>query len=207
MRSKVSFVVVLILEAVFQKLIVADLKAEDFKSVNLEASQQESRFKEESLKLKKWEKPTHNVKIDYPEKWFVKENDQGKVYQVFFSAENIDEKGYFSTGIMLIKLYDYLHPEEPFDANSFIDRVIKSINQEGELITEEREEITTEAGVKGMLAKISFVNYKGEKETEFLAVFTKDTTMVSITCEAPIKDFPYYEKMFKKIILSAEFFD
>ncbi|MBU1134601.1 MAG: hypothetical protein KJ569_06790 [Candidatus Omnitrophica bacterium] len=161
----------------------------------------------EDFRLIIWKNQKHSMEISHPNIWFIKKIEQRGIFQVFFSLENIETEQYYHTGITVNKLYNHTPRGAKFNGNRFIDSVVSDLNKNKGLINEKREKIITEHGYEGMLAKIEFINYKGKREIEYMAVFGQDTTMVEIICEAPYEDFSKYDILFKEIIMTAKLFN
>jgi hypothetical protein len=158
-----------------------------------------------SLKgMKKWSDNKYRLEVDYPGKWFVKEIKNGNTFQVFFSLEDIDRSKYYSTGVMIVKQIDPMLQKGGMPVNhKIIDETLSVMKK---VISESREEIMTERGYEGVLAKIHFVNYKGEEEKEWMAVFSHERKLVMMICEAPRDTFEQYDKIFYSIISTAQLY-
>ncbi len=161
---------------------------------------------QENIPTKTWKNQEEGVEIKYPYNWFVKKINNGNVFQVFLSLENIDQAEYYTTGIMVTKMQQYLKEGVEFYGDKFIDGMINILRKQKGLIWEHRENITTNQGYKGVLVKIKFINYKGQTEIEWFGVFAQGTTMASVLCEGPAEDFYKYDSLFKEIIMGAKLF-
>lgn len=154
--------------------------------------------------MMRWNNDAHKLELFYPDKWYVKEMSNGNNFQAFFSLENIDQTGYYSTGIMLIRhINPALQDEGMYVNHNIVNSSLANIKN---LISEERKEVTTECGYKGVVSKINFVNAKGVEEKELLAIFSHNRRLAFLLCEAPSDTFDKYEKIFYSIILTAKLY-
>lgn len=154
--------------------------------------------------LKRWINSDHRLEVSYPAGWHVKEMSSGNNFQAFFSLENIDLEGYYSTGIMLLR---HINPGLQMSGLSTDHEIINNIVSDTKnLISEERKTVITERGYEGVVSKINFVNYKGVEEKELLAVFSHERRLAVLLCESPSGDFDKYEKTFYSIIMTAQLY-
>lgn len=157
--------------------------------------------------LKKYVNPRYGIEVMYPEDWNIKEIAQPKVKQVFFSVENINHTGYYSTGIAINKFYGQKPNEDTIQIiKDILDKDKQHYKDSGQFISEKRNEIVTPNG-SSIISQMSFKNDKGTQETMWTAVFPKDESMVAIYCEAPMTDTAKFNDLFRKIIMTSKLFE
>ncbi|UCB56624.1 MAG: hypothetical protein JSV30_05290 [Candidatus Omnitrophota bacterium] len=195
-------------KAMYQRAVVINPDNEAARDkLNRIQSSAHTKNNAEDLKLTRWVNAKHAIEIDHPKTWFIKEIGQTQKYRVYFSVEDINKENFYYTGIGVTKFYNYIPKGATFDKSKLLSLILEETNELGQLLWCKTEEITTDYDYEGLLAKIKFINYKGETEIEYCAIFSKDTTMVNILCEAPDEAFPQYDSTFRNIIMKAKLFN
>ena len=156
----------------------------------------------------------HNIKIDYPKNWYLKEEHQEDLHMFYFTKEQIvKQSDIYKTGIAIIKLYNadknnqYVFKDKPDLSRRFFAEMTRQVLiKKGQLISEKHETIKV-ANKDAVLSEYSFKNDFGEEETEFEVVMFENNTLISLIMEAPINEFDNYRTTYREIIDKANFFE
>lgn len=160
-----------------------------------------------SWKLKPFENNSRSIALMYPSEWFVKENVQPNIYQLFLSKEKVEAPGdVYLTGISLAKVPNAraavgLSAQDAYGvANEWLKRYVAAINT-SKTVTVAFPLTPVKVGADtGYLTELSFKDKNGRMLHNFNVILYKDNTLVNIIMESTVEDFDQYRNLFRQII-------
>jgi len=168
----------------------------------------------EGLNLKNHSNSKYNVSINYPDGWYVVENDADKdMYYFFVSKEKVEGEERSHTGYILAKAYDVkknmaeFKSYAPKDATKeFFERYTEQIEDAKSIVISLPISPIMIGKDKCYVAELYFTDRYGEDIGVIFVTGLKNNVLVNIIFSAPSEKFNNYRDMYMKIIKEAVIF-